>query len=79
MLSAEEAERIVAGLPAQVVADIREVQANVRRFAQLQRESMQEFEVETQPGVHLGQRHLPIAATGAYVPGGRYPLPRPRT
>ena len=35
---------------------------------------MHEFEVETQPGVHLGQKHLPIAATGAYVPGGRYPL-----
>jgi sulfopropanediol 3-dehydrogenase len=35
---------------------------------------MAEFEVETRPGVFLGQRHLPIAATGAYVPGGRYPL-----
>ena len=74
VLSAEQAEQIVAGLPEQVVSDIREVQANVRRFAQLQLESMQEFEVETQPGVHLGQKHLPIAATGAYVPGGRYPL-----
>jgi sulfopropanediol 3-dehydrogenase len=73
-LGAEEIERIVAGLPAEVVDDIREVQANVREFAQLQRDSMHEFEVETQPGVHLGQRHLPIAATGAYVPGGRYPL-----
>ena len=40
----------------------------------IQRESMQEFEVETQPGVLLGQRHVPIAAAGAYVPGGRYPL-----
>jgi sulfopropanediol 3-dehydrogenase len=73
-LDAEEIERIVAGLPTQVVEDIREVQANVREFAQMQRDSMHEFEVETQPGVHLGQRHLPIAATGAYVPGGRYPL-----
>ena len=35
---------------------------------------MHEFEVETEPGVFLGQKHLPIAATGAYVPGGRYPL-----
>jgi sulfopropanediol 3-dehydrogenase len=74
VLSAEKAEQIVAGLPEQVIADIREVQANVRQFAQLQLESMQEFETETQPGVHLGQKHLPIAATGAYVPGGRYPL-----
>jgi sulfopropanediol 3-dehydrogenase len=74
VLSADRAEQIVAGLPEQVIADIREVQANVRQFAQLQLESMQPFEVETQPGVHLGQKHLPIAATGAYVPGGRYPL-----
>jgi sulfopropanediol 3-dehydrogenase len=35
---------------------------------------MVEFEVETMPGVHLGQRHIPIDAVGAYVPGGRYPL-----
>jgi sulfopropanediol 3-dehydrogenase len=73
-LGREQAEEIVASLPTQVVDDIREVQASVRDFAQLQRDSMHDFEVETQPGVHLGQRHLPIAATGAYVPGGRYPL-----
>jgi sulfopropanediol 3-dehydrogenase len=73
-LGAEEIERIVAGVPEQVVEDIRTVQANVRSFAERQLESMAEFEVETRPGVFLGQRHLPIAATGAYVPGGRYPL-----
>ena len=73
-LSEEEIEKIVASLPAQVIADIREVQGNVRRFAQLQLESMHEIEVETSPGVFLGHKHLPIAATGAYVPGGRYPL-----
>jgi sulfopropanediol 3-dehydrogenase len=74
LLSAERAEEIVAGLPQQVVDDILEVQSNVREFAQLQLGSMHEFEVETQPGVRLGQKHLPISATGAYVPGGRYPL-----
>ena len=46
----------------------------MRTFAQHQLESMRAFEVETQPGVFLGQKHLPIAATGAYIPGGRYPL-----
>ncbi len=35
---------------------------------------MREFEVETLPGVHLGQKHIPIDSVGAYVPGGRYPL-----
>ncbi|WP_448609748.1 histidinol dehydrogenase [Geodermatophilus sp. URMC 60] len=73
-LGPEEIERIVAAVPAQVVEDIRTVQANVRSFAERQLGSMVEFEVETRPGVFLGQKHLPIAATGAYVPGGRYPL-----
>jgi sulfopropanediol 3-dehydrogenase len=73
-LAPEEVERIVAGVDREVVEDLRTVQANVAAFARHQLESMREFEVETQPGVFLGQRHLPIAATGAYVPGGRYPL-----
>jgi sulfopropanediol 3-dehydrogenase len=73
-LDHEEIERIVATVPGEVLDDLRTVQANVRGFAQHQLESMREFEVETQPGVFLGQKHLPIAATGAYIPGGRYPL-----
>ncbi|MCV2488897.1 histidinol dehydrogenase [Geodermatophilus sp. YIM 151500] len=73
-LSAGQIEEIVARVPDEVLDDLRTVQANVRAFAQHQLESMREFEVETRPGVFLGQRHLPIAASGAYVPGGRYPL-----
>ena len=73
-LGPEEIERIVATVPGEVLDDLRTVQANVRTFAQHQLESMRAFEVETQPGVFLGQKHLPIAATGAYIPGGRYPL-----
>lgn len=73
-LSQEQIEEAVADLPQQVVEDIEFAQAQVRRFAEHQRESMQEFEVETLPGVHLGQKHIPVAAAGAYVPGGRYPL-----
>ena len=46
----------------------------MRRFAQVQRDSLRDVEVETLPGVRLGHRHVPIAAAGAYVPGGRYPL-----
>ena len=73
-LSAEDIEKIIATCERQVIDDILTVQANVRNFAQHQLESMHEIEVETEPGVFLGQKHLPIAATGAYVPGGRYPL-----
>ena len=60
--------------PQQVIDDIVTVQANVRRFATRQRESITDFEIETMPGVHLGQKNIPISAAGAYIPGGRYPL-----
>jgi sulfopropanediol 3-dehydrogenase len=46
----------------------------VRAFARLQRATLTEFEEETLPGVWLGQKHIPIAAVGAYSPGGRYAL-----
>ncbi len=73
-LGPDEVERIVATVPPQVRDDIRTAQANVRRFAEAQRASLRDFEVETAPGVFLGQRNIPVAAAGAYVPGGRYPL-----
>ncbi len=73
-LDADEIGRIVADVPGEVLDDIRTVQANVRRFAEAQRASLTDIEVEMQPGVLLGQKHVPIASAGAYVPGGRYPL-----
>jgi sulfopropanediol 3-dehydrogenase len=73
-LGADEIERIKSQVPQQVLADIVTVQANVRDFARRQLESLHDFEVETMPGVFLGQRSLPVDAAGAYVPGGRYPL-----
>jgi sulfopropanediol 3-dehydrogenase len=73
-LSAEQIEEICGGVPERVIEDIRTVQANVRAFAQRQRDSITDFEIETMPGVFLGQRSLPVAAAGAYIPGGRYPL-----
>jgi sulfopropanediol 3-dehydrogenase len=74
LLDRDRIDELVASLPDQVVDDIRTVQASVRDFAQRQRDTMQDLEVETQPGVVLGHKHLPIVASGAYVPGGRYPL-----
>jgi sulfopropanediol 3-dehydrogenase len=73
-LSPEEIDRIVGSVDSQILDDIRTVQANVRRFARAQRDSISDFEIESQPGVFLGQRTLPVEAVGAYVPGGRYPL-----
>jgi sulfopropanediol 3-dehydrogenase len=73
-LSDDQVAEIVAAVPGQVIEDIRFVQEQVRTFAQAQRDSMREFEIETLPGVRLGQKHNPVEAAGAYVPGGRYPL-----
>jgi len=73
-LSAAEIEEIVSKVPSQVIDDIRTVQERVRVFAQHQRDSLLDIEVETEPGVFLGQRSIPVGAAGAYVPGGRYPL-----
>ncbi|MGP3769709.1 histidinol dehydrogenase [Streptomyces sp. SDT5-1] len=73
-LSAEQIEEIVASVPQQVIEDIVTVQRNVRAFAEAQMDSMREFEIETLPGVRLGQKHVPVQAAGAYIPGGRYPL-----
>jgi sulfopropanediol 3-dehydrogenase len=53
---------------------IRFAHDQVRRFAELQRETLLDLEVETEPGVILGHRHVPVDRVGAYVPGGRYSL-----
>jgi sulfopropanediol 3-dehydrogenase len=54
--------------------DIRYAQEQVRNFAQHQRDSMLDIEVETQPGVVLGHKNIPVNSVGCYVPGGKYPL-----
>src|SRR5882757_7739224 len=74
LLDEADVKNIISQVPDQVLSDIEEVQANVRRFAEAQLASLSPIEVQTAPGVTLGQRHVPVAAAGAYVPGGRYPL-----
>jgi sulfopropanediol 3-dehydrogenase len=54
--------------------DLKFAQSQVRHFAQKQKETMHDLEVETLPGVILGHRHIPVASIGCYVPGGRYPM-----
>jgi sulfopropanediol 3-dehydrogenase len=73
-LSPERVQEIIATLPQQVVDDIVFVQSQVRHFAEVQRASMTDVEVETLPGVILGHRHVPVQAAGSYIPGGKYPL-----
>lgn len=73
-LTADEIAALVATLSEQVITDLRFAQAQIRRFAEHQRATLQDLEVETLPGVVLGHRHIPINRVGCYVPGGRYPL-----
>ncbi|HJV98925.1 MAG TPA: histidinol dehydrogenase [Arthrobacter sp.] len=73
-LSDARIEEIMGTLDQQVIDDIVFVQDQVRTFAQAQRDSMQDVEIETLPGVFLGHRHVPVQAAGAYIPGGKYPL-----
>ena len=61
-------------VPQSAQDDIRFAQTQVRNFAQIQRDSMLDVEVETLPGVTLGHRHVPVNAAGCYIPGGKYPL-----
>ena len=73
-LSAEEIKACYDELSEQELSDIRYAQTNVRNFAQIQRDSMLDVEVETQPGIILGHKHVPVNAAGCYIPGGKYPL-----
>lgn len=73
-VSKEQAEEIIASLPQQVIDDIKFAQTQIRNFAQIQRDSIKDVEVETLPGVFLGHRNIPMNSVGCYVPGGRYPM-----
>jgi len=73
-LSEQEIEACLSQLSRQTIADIKFAQAQVRNFAQAQRSSIKDIEVETVPGVILGHKHLPVDSVGCYVPGGKYPL-----
>ncbi|HCM7510311.1 TPA: histidinol dehydrogenase [Klebsiella aerogenes] len=73
-LSQQEIDDCYAQLSDRDIADIRFAQEQVRNFAQHQRDSLKDIEVETLPGVILGHKNIPVSAAGCYVPGGKYPL-----
>ncbi len=73
-LSGEEIAKLIAGVPQETIEDIKFAQAQVRNFAQIQRDALKDVEVETLPGVKLGHRNIPVNSVGCYVPGGRYPM-----
>jgi sulfopropanediol 3-dehydrogenase len=73
-LTPSEIEKAISQVSKRDLDDIKFAQAQVRNFAQKQRDTMKDLEVETLPGVILGHRHIPVNSIGCYVPGGRYPM-----
>lgn len=72
VVSPEARAAAARALPDSVKADIAFAHDNIRRFATAQRATISETEIEILPGLRAGQRQIPVAAAGCYVPGGRY-------
>ncbi len=72
VLSETKKQEVIAQVSEQEKKDIRFAYKQVKRFAEAQRASIREFEIETEPGVRLGQKLVPVDCAGCYVPGGRY-------
>ena len=73
-LSLAEIDSLIANVSDRDMKDIQFAQEQVRNFAQAQRDSMQDIEVETMPGVILGHKNIPVQSVGCYVPAGKFPM-----
>ncbi|MFS4580786.1 histidinol dehydrogenase [Phaeobacter sp. C3_T13_0] len=73
-LSETEIETIIAKVTPREMADIKFAQEQVTKFAQAQRDSMLDIEIEPMPGVILGHKNIPVQSVGCYVPGGKFPM-----
>ncbi|MEM9812162.1 MAG: histidinol dehydrogenase [Pseudomonadota bacterium] len=73
-LSESEIEAAVQKVSDRDMEDIRFAQTQIRRFAEAQRATMTDVEVETLPGVILGHKTIPVQSVGCYVPGGKFPM-----
>ncbi len=73
-LTQTQIDDLIAQLTPQELHDIKFAQEQVRTFAQAQRASMTDIEVETMPGVILGHKNIPVQSVGCYVPGGKFPM-----
>jgi sulfopropanediol 3-dehydrogenase len=71
-LTAEDIEAAAARVPQKLKDDIRFAHENVKRFAELQKSSVSDVQMEIQPGFIAGQKAMPVDAAGCYVPAGRY-------
>ncbi len=73
-LSREEIDECYSRVTEQNIEDIKFAQAQIRKFAEIQKAALQDVEEETFPGVVLGHKNIPVNSVGCYVPGGKYPM-----
>jgi sulfopropanediol 3-dehydrogenase len=73
-LTDNQIKEIIDRTPPTVIDDIMFAQQQIRFFAEQQRASILDIEVETLPGVFLGHKNIPMNSVGCYIPGGRYPM-----
>jgi sulfopropanediol 3-dehydrogenase len=73
-LSDGEIQAAMSRLPEQTIEDIKFAQAQIRKFAEIQKAALQDVEEETFPGVFLGHKNIPVNSVGCYIPGGKYPM-----
>lgn len=71
-LNREEIDAATANVPDQLKSDIQFAHDNVRRFAEAQKATLKDIEIEVIPGLIAGQKSIPVRAAGCYIPGGRY-------
>ncbi|MEX1214945.1 histidinol dehydrogenase [Saccharospirillum sp.] len=73
-LSQSDIDELISQVSPRDLDDIKFAQTQVRNFAQAQRDSMTDIEVETLPGVILGHKNIPVQSVGCYIPGGKFPM-----
>lgn len=73
-LSLSEIEALMKKVSLGDMEDIKFAQQQVKNFAKAQRDTMQDLEIETLPGVILGHKNIPVQSVGCYVPGGKFPM-----
>ena len=73
-LSEQDIEAAMSAVSKNDLEDIKFAQTQIRNFAEAQRASMTDIEVETLPGVILGHKNIPVQSVGCYVPGGKFPM-----
>jgi len=73
-LSEEDIQAAMSRLPEHTIDDIKFAQAQIRKFAEIQKAALRDIEEETYPGVFLGHKNIPVNSVGCYIPGGKYPM-----